>query len=265
MPNPFARFSKPGETSSGQKPVTAGAGTTVHGVALSQWDYQGILAHNTVVTVANAGLDLYGNPIADLIQGGSRVDDGVTIPTSSPLKPGYGWHLRSGTPPSPGNRIELITPLDATKDWTLESWMNNGVGDVGRVVMFGNNDTITPEEKVVEWVLFGNVQTINVDIVDANNVAIWLSGNIPATILQGIWNHCAVTFDSVLGQYNVFFNGNRIAQSPIGQPPTDDIEAVGNLNALPTVDGAWTEIRLSSGIRYSGPAYSIPAAPFTPD
>ncbi len=240
-----------------------------YAVALHDWDYQGILADLTIVTAANGGVDAFGNAITDVAQGGGRVDDGVgPVGNSSPLKPGYGWHLRASTPPGPGNRIELSPNFDATQDWTLESWMNPGTtgGPAdGRVIMFARNDNILAETAVVEWVLFANAipDAVTVEIADESDVTIWASGNVPVTILAAVWYHCAVTFDSVNGQYNVFYDGNRIAQSPVSTAATDPFDAVGNINQSPAVDGAWTETRLSRGIRYSGATYAVPTAPFT--
>lgn len=268
MSNPWPT---PKGTVAGQPRVSGGVkrNPVLFGVALTQWDYQGILAHNTVVTAANGGIDLYGNAITDVAQGGGRVDDGVSGGSDAPLKPGYGWHLSETTPPSPGNRIELALGFDASKDWTLESWMNPGNSTAdGRVIMFAHNDNISAETFVVEWVLFGNAvpDAVTLTIDDENAVLIFASGNItiPALVVSR-WYHCAVTYDSINEQYNVFFDGNRIGQSPLLTAATDPFDAVGHVNNSPSDNGAWTETRLSRGLRYTTPTYAIPATPFIPD
>lgn len=234
---------------------------SAYAVALFDWDYEGILAQNTLVTTALAGVDAFGNTISDLAQGAGRVDDG----TFMSLKPGYGWHLRQTSPPSPGNRIELIPNFDPTQDWTLEAWMNSGedTGD-GRTILFAQNDNIAAETEVVEYAFHANADAVQVEIDDENAVSIWSSGAV-AIAAPGIdvWKHCAVTFDSANGQYNVFYDGNRIAQSPASTAATDPFDAVGHFNGTAADEGGWTETRLSRGIRYSGATYAVPAAPFT--
>ncbi len=232
-----------------------------YAVALFDWDYEGILAQNTLVTTALAGVDAFGNTIEELAQGEGRVDDG----TFMSLKPGYGWHLRQTSPPSPGNRIVLSPTFDPAQDWTLEAWMNSGEdsGD-GRTILFAQNDNIAPETEVVEYAFHANANAVQVEIDDENAVSIWSSGAVAITAPgTDVWKHCAVTFDSANGQYNVFYDGSRIAQSPASTAATDPFDAVGHFNGTAADDGGWTETRLSRGIRYSGGTYTVPTAPFT--
>lgn len=242
-----------------------GIPVAVNTVALFDWDYQGVIAPLGFVTNAVAGTDFLGQTITEVAQGPGRVDDGVTPFSTAPVKAGYGWHVRSSTPPSPGNRINLSTPFSAAGDWTLEGWMNNGTGALGRLIMHAHNDSVVAETEIVSWVLFGASAAVTVDIRDDNAVSIWSSGNLAATILQSVWYHCAVTFDSAAGQYNVFFDGVRLAQSPLSTAATDPMDAVGHINQNPSVSGAWTETRLSNIIRYAGATYTVPAAPFVVD
>ena len=239
------------------------SGLAINTAALTLGDYENILPALTIVTAAIGGTDDLGQAITDLAQGGGRVDDG----TFMSLKPGYGWHLRQTTPPSPGNRIELSPSFVATGDWTLEAWMNSGEDNGNaRVILFGQNDNIAAETKVVEYIFHPDALAVQVEIDDENGVSIWSSGTVaiadPGT---DVWKHCAVTFDSVNGQYNVFYDGNRIAQSPTSTAATDPFDAVGHFNGTPADEGGWTETRLSRVLRYNAATYTVPVAPFVID
>jgi len=94
------------------------------------------------------------------------------------------------------------------------------------------------------------------------------SGGVPflsqvsgAIVSADTWYHAAVVRDGT--SYSLYFNGNRIATNV----DATNIRSVteGNMNEAFGADLWVDEYRVSSGARYTGATYTIPAAPFVVD
>jgi hypothetical protein len=233
-------------------------------LALSRWDYQGVLADGTEVTNLNGGVDLLGQPIRDNSQGGGRVDDGTDIP----IKPGWGWHLSGTTPPAPGNYVILSSNFALTGDWTLEGWTAFDNANGGRHGFTLANEDVAVDTEVVECILSSNNNTIDFAILDDAGGTIYAPAQvaIPGGVVLDTWYHMALTFDASEGVYSVFLDGVRLFQSPTSTAaPPDPAQLMGWRTEHPSARGAATETRLSNVIRYTGATYTVPSAPFTVD
>jgi hypothetical protein len=137
---------------------------------------------------------------------------------------------------------------------TVEAWLNPRT--IGYAMILVNSDD------VLGWIL---------ETDESGYVKFWAAGTdgvwrpVPgwgAKLQADAWAHVAVTYDGSVVQ--VYVDGVPVGSGTLGPISQGPRFLVAELNAYPRFDGQVDEVRLSSGLRYTG-AFAPPTAPFAPD
>ena len=158
-----------------------------------------------------------------------------------------------------GESVGVTSPamtIDRTGNWTIEGFLRVGAASTCSI-----------------WIADSSLSNIyaqiDIDTSTGYSFVVYDSGFSSLLSVSGgsvsasTFYHAAITHNSATDTYEAFFNGSRVASSS----SASDIGALSRMQIfVQAADGntAWAdEVRVTSGVLYSGTTYTVPTAEFS--